>query len=452
MFDKPLAIVDVETTGMSGIYDRVIEIGIIRVENNEVTEELNTLVNPQTYVSPFIESFTGIKKEELEEAPTFSDLSEQVYSLLNEAILVAHNARFDYSFIRREFKRLGITFSSKTLCTAQLSRRLFPEHRSHGLSALIERFNLACDNRHRAYSDALVLWQFIQKLKESVSKNRLAKIIKILLRSSYSGNEYIKQQIEELPENTGVYAFYDKDSVPLYVGKSKDIKERVISHFTIDYQSSRGLSMIKKIERIDHFKTAGELGALLLESRLIKELMPIFNRQLRRKKEFIAVKKYINNEGYFSLKSEILDTIDLTNLEDILGVFKSKKSAKEAILHLAKEYKLCSKILGVESTNSSCFAYKLRRCKGACIGEELPKKYNARFIIAHYENKQFRPWPFSGAIEIFEKNEEEELYETFMIDKWCLIDSGNELDFDLDTHKIISSFIKHRSPNYRVLG
>lgn len=160
MFTKPLAIVDVETTGMSGLYDRVIEIGIIRVEHNEIVDTFNSLVNPQTYVSPFIEEFTGIHKNDLESAPVFEELSENVTRLLGDAIFVAHNARFDYSFIKHELKRLGYSFSAKTLCTVQLSRRLFPTLKHHSLSSLIEHFNLSFKKRHRAYDDAFAVWQF----------------------------------------------------------------------------------------------------------------------------------------------------------------------------------------------------------------------------------------------------------------------------------------------------
>ncbi len=450
MFDKPLAIVDVETTGMSGLFDRVIEIGILRVEDNKVVQKLNTLVNPETYISPFIESFTGIHKEDLESAPLFSDLSDQIYELMSDAILVAHNARFDYHFLKHEFKRTGISYSSKTLCTAQLSRRLFPRYRHHNLSAIIERFGLSCENRHRAYDDAFALWQFLQKIKDTVKIDKLTDTIKTLIRSSYGGNAVIKKQIDELPESPGVYIFYDKNNMPLYVGKSKNIKERVITHFSSDYQSGRQVEMIKQIERIDHSKTAGELGALIQESQLVKQLLPVYNKKLRQKKAFIVAKKITNSLGYNSLKMEILENIDLLNFTEILGVFKSKKSAKETISYIGKKYNLCNKMLGVESTNSSCFEYKLGRCKGACVQEESPEKYNARFTIAFIENKQFRPWPFVGAIEVYEKNEEEELYETFKIDKWCLINP--QYDFDIDTYKIITSYLTYKSPNYRVLN
>src|SRR3989344_481164 len=108
MLNKPYTIVDVETTGMNGWRDRIIEIGMLRIEHNKVVDEFKSLVNPETYISPFIESFTGINSNDLQDAPVFSAIKDKVYDLLSDAVFVAHNARFDYSFLKNELKRTGI--------------------------------------------------------------------------------------------------------------------------------------------------------------------------------------------------------------------------------------------------------------------------------------------------------------------------------------------------------
>ena len=447
MLSKPYTIVDIETTGMNGWFDRIIEIGMIRVEKNQIVEKFKSLVNPEIYVSPFIENFTGIRSEELQQAPIFSEIKDKVYDLLTDSIFVAHNARFDYSFLRNEFKRTGISYNVKTLCTVKLSRNLFPQYRTHSLSAIIERYHLGCKNRHRAYDDAFVLWQFIQNISRKFTVSKLQKINQKLLKSAYSSNAKIAKQIESLPESPGVYIFYDDKNLPLYVGKSKNIKDRVIAHFSTDYESTRRLLMTKSIARIDFIQTAGELGALIQESYLIKTLLPYFNRTLRRKKQFVTLTKDKSAKGFLELKMEVIDQIDSSNFENLFGVFRNKKSAKEVAANIVKKYSLCNKLMGIEKTRSSCFEYKLGRCKGACIGLEKKESYNARFLIAFVENKQFRPWPFQGPIEIVEKNEEDEIYESFLINNWCPLDT----DFDLDTYKIISSFIKHKNPKYRVV-
>ncbi len=164
-FDStPLAIIDVETTGLNPRFERVIEIGILRVENGKVRKTLNTLINPVTYIPPFITEMTGISNDDIEDAPTFYDRYREIFSMLDGALFVAHNVHFDYSFIRAEFDRVGQCFEAPTLCTARLSRRIFPEHRSHSLSALIERYGFPCKRRHRAYDDAAVLHKFLRML------------------------------------------------------------------------------------------------------------------------------------------------------------------------------------------------------------------------------------------------------------------------------------------------
>ncbi|PIZ64583.1 hypothetical protein CO051_01130 [Candidatus Roizmanbacteria bacterium CG_4_9_14_0_2_um_filter_39_13] len=138
--------VDIETTGTSTRHDRIIEIGILRVENDKIVKKYNQLINPETHVSPFITQITGIIPDDLEDAPTFEIVKDEVYELLRDSIFVAHNVRFDHGFLKNEFKRFDMQFSMKQLCTVRLSRTLFPEHRHHNLDAIIERFNITCTN------------------------------------------------------------------------------------------------------------------------------------------------------------------------------------------------------------------------------------------------------------------------------------------------------------------
>lgn len=452
------AIVDIETTGLHGSRDRIIELAILRIEKNKLVDTYTTLVNPQTYVSPFIERFTGISKEELYEAPVFDDIKKNVLDLLDGAVFVAHNARFDYGFIRSEFKRTGHSFTAKTLCTVKLSRRLFPQHRRHGLDALIDRYGLGFKSRHRAYDDAHAVWQFLNIVRRTVPKKTFESTVRILLSASYAGSESIRKQIQELPESSGIYIFYDGENIPLYIGKSTNIKERVISHFSQDYDSPRELELMKRTIRIESHKTAGELGALIKESQLVKEINPLLNKKLRPKKQFVAVVKDVDAEGFNTLKMLTVDSIDELIWEDILGTFKSKRSAKEAIIEITKTNSLCGKIMGMESTRGSCFGYKLDRCRGACCGKENKRIYNGRFIIAFAKHRQFHSWPYEGAVEIIEKNEEENLFETFVFDKWRLVGGirqNEELQyegsFDSDIYRIISHHLKYKKPALKIL-
>jgi len=152
-----LVFVDLETTGGNAAYDRITEIGIVRVQDGELLDEWSSLVNPECPISPYIEAFTGISSEMVADAPLFADVASTVFEKLRGAVFIAHNARFDHSFLRAEFRKLGMAYAAEALCTVKLSRRLSPEHPRHNLDALIERHALSCSARHRALGDARVL-------------------------------------------------------------------------------------------------------------------------------------------------------------------------------------------------------------------------------------------------------------------------------------------------------
>lgn len=165
LLDGPLVFVDIETNGLSHINGRVIEVAAIRVEDGEVVDTVNTLVNPGDELPQFITNLTGITSKQVRGAPAFSQVADELYQLIDGSIFVAHNVRFDYSFLEQEFKRIGKDFLPRQLCTVKLSRALYPEHRTHKLQDLIERHGFTYSARHRAFDDAHILWQFIQHLR-----------------------------------------------------------------------------------------------------------------------------------------------------------------------------------------------------------------------------------------------------------------------------------------------
>jgi DNA polymerase III subunit epsilon len=162
MINNNYTIIDVETTGGSPLFHRVIEIGILRIERGEVVAEFKSLVNPGREIPEFITEFTGISEKMVNKAPAFEDLAEDILPLFEDSIFVAHNSSFDYKFIKTEFERAGYQFTMDTLCTVRLSRVLYPKYKKHNLSAIIDRFDFKCKHRHRAFDDAKVLWDFLK--------------------------------------------------------------------------------------------------------------------------------------------------------------------------------------------------------------------------------------------------------------------------------------------------
>ena len=148
--DLDLAIVDVETTGTASHYHRIIEIAVLRIQSGHLVDKYSTLLDPERAIPPFIETLTGIKNKDLKNAPTFRQVKNHIYNLLDGAIFVAHNAKFDYTFLREEFEREKINYTAKRLCTMRLSKTLFPGLKKHNLDSIIERFGIKCSDRHRA--------------------------------------------------------------------------------------------------------------------------------------------------------------------------------------------------------------------------------------------------------------------------------------------------------------
>ena len=455
MLPTKLAFIDTETTGLSVTRDRIIEIGVVRVEDGKVTAKYQTLLNPGFIFPEMITNLTGITPESLKNAPTFRQIKDDLLEVLHDCVFVAHNVRFDYAFLKNEFKRESVTFSAKHFCTARLSRSLFPKERHHNLDSIIERFDITCKNRHRAFDDAYVLWEFYQKLQKSVPEELLEKHIQKALKKPSLPPHLPANTLDTLPELPGVYIFYGDSGTPLYVGKSVNIKDRVLSHFTNDYTAAKEMHLSQQVKSIETHVTSGELGALLKEAATIKTLQPLYNRKLRVSRKMALMKKKTNADGYTQIYIEDAIAIDPFHTEDIVGVFRSKRQAKDFLVAQCKEHTLCEKLLGLENTKSACFGYRLDLCKGACINQEKPLFYNTRVIEA-FSTNSIKKWPFSSAIAIAEKDELEKTLEYFVIDKWCLLGSFTQQEdnalkdknfsytFDLDTYKILLSFLSKK--------
>ncbi|HRN70565.1 MAG TPA: exonuclease domain-containing protein [Candidatus Woesebacteria bacterium] len=439
-----LSFVDIETTGAHARYDRIIEIGILRVENNMLTKTYQKLINPETYLNPFISQMTGISTSDLEKAPTFEEIKEEILEVLDGTIFVAHNVRFDYGFLRNEFKRFGINYSSKQMCTVKLSRTLFPQYTRHSLDTLIDRFQFDMENRHRAFDDAKILWDFFQKVHTLFPIETVERVVNEIIKKPALPQHLSQDILDNLPEGPGVYIFYGEGNIPLYIGKSVTIRDRVLSHFTNDQNSSKELKISQQIVRIETIPTVGEFGALLKEAELIKTMQPLYNTQLRRTHKVVLLKRKELPNRFYSLEMEQVKQITPDDISTMLGIFPSKKKAKEYIKKKAEEHELCEKLLGLEKGSGSCFGHKIERCKGACINKEHFLSYNMRFIQA-FSEKKIKSWPFEGAIKITEVDPIEHKREEFIANRWCLTSAERqELFFDYDTYKILVRYIFNR--------
>jgi DNA polymerase-3 subunit epsilon len=454
MIPEHLVFIDLETTGTNSLHDRVTEVGFCEVHNGEVVEEWSSLVNPGKTISPFIEQITGITTAMVAEAPRFSEIAEELQEKLAGKVLVAHNARFDYGFLKSEFRRLEIVFQEKILCTLKLSRALFPQQKKHNLDALIDRHDLKVQGRHRALGDAQVIRDFFAKLRDEQPHDLLAEAIRSQLKQPSQPPYLPLEQLKRLPSSPGVYLFYGENDTVLYIGKSVDIRSRVYSHFAGDHRVQKGMRLSQQVRHIDFEETAGEFGALLLEARLVKELTPIHNRQLRRTRDLYSLR--LTKGGKTGSKPEIVLLKDLggDELEGLFGMFRTRRQAEVALREIILAHGLCNRTLGLEKGNGACFNFQIKKCRGACAGQEPLPLHEARLVTA-LASMKVRSWPYAGAIGIREKSATDDRTEIHIFNHWChlgtadsedqlreILDSPDLLPFDLDGYKILTRFLK----------
>ena len=455
MLDSPLVFVDLETTGANPAFDRVIEVGIVKVSGGQVEYEWSTLVDPGEPIPPVIQGFTGITDAMVRGAPSFADVADEVFARLEGSLFVAHNARFDYGFLKNEFKRLDLAFQPRVLCTVKLARALYPEHHRHGLDAIIARHNLGCDARHRALGDARVLWDFVQLAQAEKPPEAIRAALKKAMKSPSLPSGLEATAVDAVPEAPGVYLFYGENELPLYIGKGVNMRSRVQSHFAADHGSGRAMQIAREVKRIEWIETAGELGALLLEARLIKERQPIHNRHLRKNDELCAFRLKEGGEAAVDLVPLAGATPD--ELAELYGQFKSKREAHNTLRELAAEHGLCLKRLGLESGKGPCFNHQIKRCKGWCIGKESAARHDLRLKTALAVLK-LRAWPFPGRIAVRERDEWH-LFET-----WCYLGTAKseaelfdaaqtrfDAAFDLDTYRILRRELEKRAGSGDIL-
>ncbi len=425
-----LAFVDLETTGATATADRITEIGIVEVDELGV-REWSCLVNPGTPISGFIERLTGISNAMVADAPPFEDVADEVKARLAGRLFIAHNARFDYGFLKNEFKRAGQDFRATVLCTVKLSRKLFPQHAKHNLDSLIERHDLTVSSRHRALGDARLIHQFWQRVQAGVAPELLAQTVRALTARPSLPAGLDPAAIDDLPEGVGVYLFYGENDLPLYVGKSKELKKRVLAHFAADHAAAREMNLARQVRRIECIEAGGEIGALLKEAALIKQLQPIHNRTLRRNDELCFWQLVEARAGEWRPVLMLASDLDHRQKDHLYGPFKSAREAKRALTELAKEHGLCHSLLGLEKIKPGkpCFAYQLQQCRGACVGRE-PMSFHSARLMAALGRHRLSPWPFAGPAWIREGDD------VHLIDHWRHLGTAHS---EADLHGLLES-------------
>ncbi len=370
---KRYCIIDLETTGGVAKRDKITEIAIIVYDGEKIVDEFQSLVNPERSIPAHITRITGITNEMVEEAPRFFEIAKRVIELTEGTIFVAHNVRFDYSFLIEEFRSLGYTFTRRNLCTVKLSRKAFPGLQSYALGNLIKYFGIEVQNRHRAYDDAYATTILLDKIfKAQDSKKSIKAMVSESIKLTKLPSNLNLGDIESLPSECGVYYFMDNNNDIAYIGKSKNIYKRVKQHFGKNTRKTDKL--FKSIHAIEYELTGSELISLIKESFEIKKHQPQINKIQKTKDYNFAIVKSTDNSGYarYEVKHR-------RHAEEALSFYGSKKSALNHIEQIGELFGLCHKVNGLDKQHEACFNFGIEKCKGACIGQEPAFEYNQRF-------------------------------------------------------------------------
>lgn len=367
------AIVDIETTGGYAAAHGITEIAIHIHNGQEIIESYETLINPQQDIPVYIQSLTGIDNEMVASAPDFREVAAQIYELLHDKVFVAHNVNFDYSFVRHHLEACGYHFNAKKLCTVRLSRKLFPGLASYSLGKLCTALSVSINNRHRAGGDASATAIIFGMLVEKDTEGLIESTLKRSSKEQTLPPNLQKEAIDQLPNSPGVYYFKNEKGKVIYVGKAKQIKKRVSTHFSGNSISQQRQNFLKDIHSIDFQLCGTELMAFILEAAEIKKLWPENNRAMKRFEQKYSLYHFEDQNGYIRLGID-----KYRKNGTVLYSFNNLLEGHQLIRTIASEHQLCEKLCFIQTQQGACSSHLEGGCQGACLGKESASDYNNR--------------------------------------------------------------------------
>lgn len=367
------AILDIETTGGKYNEEGITEIAIYKFDGHQIVDQFFSLVNPEKNIQPFVINLTGINNQMLRNAPKFHEVAKRIIEITENCTIVAHNAQFDNRILSTEFDRLGYPFEKNMLCTVELSKKLIPDLPSYSLGKLVRSLGIPITDRHRAQGDAKATVELFKLLLEKdIEKVIISDTIKKDPKRQLEPK--LLDIIESAPTNTGVYYMHRKNGKIIYVGKSKNIKKRLIQHFTNDNKKSKKIQL--EVVSVSYEETGNDLIAQLKESQEIKQLKPIFNHALKNNIFQSQLYSYIDESGYINLR---IEKVPIEKEEkNIITTFTNYQQGRSFLYKITDEFHLCQKLNHLEKTEGACFNHDLKMCNGACIESETPVNYNLR--------------------------------------------------------------------------
>lgn len=355
LFKQPVVLLDLETTGGNTSQDRITEIAFLHFQDGRITP-VSQLVNPQTRISPFIENLTGISNDMVADAPLFAEILQKIMPLLRGSLIIAHNSRFDYPFLRHECRRAGVHFAASALCSVQLSRKLYPEHHKHSLDAIIERHGIATENRHRAMSDVLALAQFLQTAlheRGTGAWQQYARQLASPVMQPENLSESLRQTLNNMPDSHGVSLWYD------HAGN--------ITGLHVHEQAYRETVSLLHKHRPDRLEFTPAFGALHAQTQRII-LMQQHNLLPPQRSHHTI--QFQTDPVSGSLKARVRPLESGWHTNPPNGLFLHPKAAKRTLSEWARRHQICPTLLGILPNQlpqgEPCPVSLIGECSTAC--------------------------------------------------------------------------------------
>ncbi|HAO45690.1 MAG TPA: exonuclease domain-containing protein [Ferruginibacter sp.] len=295
------AITDIETTGGHASANGITEISVFVHDGTRVVRHFETLVNPRQSIPRYITALTGIDDDMVAGAPVFDEIADTLFEIFEEAVFVAHNVNFDYSFIRHQLKESGYDLAAKKLCTIRLGRKLFPGLPSYSLGNLCRSLKIPIENRHRAGGDARATVKLFEFMMANGAQLHIDQMLKRSSAEQWLPLNLEKKVIDQLPPKPGVYYFHNNKDKIIYVGKAINLKKRVSSHFTHNDPDPKRQNFIRNVYKVSYRQCSTELEAIVLESTEIKRLWPRYNKSQKQPAQRFALYSFEDNKGYLRL-------------------------------------------------------------------------------------------------------------------------------------------------------
>jgi DNA polymerase-3 subunit epsilon len=371
--DRMYAIVDIETTGGYAANNAITEVAIVLHDGNREVKRYETLVRPNIPIPRYVQALTGINDEMVADAPSFEEIAPTVYEWLKDAVFIAHNVNFDYSFLHSQLKECGFSLDSRKLCTVRLSRKVFPGAPSYSLGKICQFLDIPIPNRHRAGGDAYATVLLFERILQAGGLEVIRGMLKGRNKEQYLPVNLPAEQLDRLPQTPGVYYFHDQKGKVIYVGKAKNLRHRVSSHFSNNKTGRQKQEFLRNIYSISHEPTGTELMAFLLECVEIKRLWPAYNRSLKRFEPSYGLYTYDDRSGY----SRLILEKRKKQLQPVY-TFSMLQEGQNLLRKLIRQFGLCPRLCFVQKGEQACDGIQEGYCKGACEHNEPPESYNQR--------------------------------------------------------------------------